>query len=1079
VPILSVPHIWKSTWLLSLLAMCLAPAINAQNEPKGVPPTVSALLDQAIALKRRAQHTQADATIERAHQLAESLTKDNRDRLRAEVAYGGLQLRMLLSKGKLAEAQQQAATVVRRSATKIDDVPLLPRGDYFRVEAHLNQAAVEFRRGNLKTTQAISNSICELDDAAGVADSQRAEAMILAAMATPETDWSRAQAVRLVAELHSMLPADDQWFHAAQVLAFRMHAWNKAAQIGQASKDPAQIDQALDDLQNHIDSFAAELAAAGVHPAVASLGYLALANAEYEWRRLDRVRETLSRLRIDDDSTRIAPAYRCIYHNLSGLLDAEFGRFSAAGDHLAMAKQLSIASGDLSLHAIVTNNIGQLLLRQGDYPNARRHLRAAIQLYERPDLQNQPGRAFAMVNFAKCLEYNDALGEAGDWIKQALEVVESARYPSPAAQRHALSLCLAAQGINAYSFGEPEVARRSFQQLHQLALQVYGERHLHTAESLVNLAWIDLEQQKYASAREGFQAALDIISGHYGLEHPRAAEIMGYLARALLGENETAEAKAKLLTAIELRETAMRRAFQTALSERDRLALVQEMRVHPESMAWPGVFDTFLELAPSVGISNREQYDRVLSWKQVANRKGPTKARDQATQRQLTELQSHQQQVAEAIRALFFSETSFDRQEEKRLRIAQLEEKFRALERQVDAISEDPDHARVAASAKTVADALPPDAMLIDLIEARRYRQRKPDESIADERLLLAYVVGRTGVERVELGARDEVRKGVVAFRNALDRSQPDFTGPQLEAAKHVRQLVPLLRNATKLFVVPDGDLHSMPWAALPGSKPNSFFVEEKSVVLVPHAERLITAKTARRSSEGLLVAGGIDYAGLKDWKPLTGSLGEARSVAQLHDRVSKDPSNLLTGRDASEERLLTMMPRRRIVHLATHGFFSGDALGRGFDIPELVSELESGLVTAPPRDNERGRDQFLTAQEIQQLDLTGVELVVLSACRTGLGTVKSGQGTVGLLAALERAGVEGAITTLWPVRDEETKTFMNAFYQHLWQNRLSPAAALRATQLNCIREQIRTSSGASLAHPKNWAGFVLTGTRH
>ena len=71
------------------------------------------------------------------------------------------------------------------------------------------------------------------------------------------------------------------------------------------------------------------------------------------------------------------------------------------------------------------------------------------------------------------------------------------------------------------------------------------------------------------------------------------------------------------------------------------------------------------------------------------------------------------------------------------------------------------------------------------------------------------------------------------------------------------------------------------------------------------------------------------------------------------------------------------------------------------------------------------------------------------------------------------------AITTLWPVLDQETQVFMGAFYHHLWHNRMSPAAALRATQLNCIREQIKTSTGGSLAHPKHWAGFVLTGTRH
>jgi CHAT domain-containing protein len=693
-------------------------------------------------------------------------------------------------------------------------------------------------------------------------------------------------------------------------------------------------------------------------------------------------------------------------------------------------------------------------------------------------MKNHPGRAFAMVNYAKCLEYDDSLGEARDLIEQALEIVNKAPDPSPA-ELHARSLCLAAHGINAYSFGEPDTARQSFTELHQLVVKLYGERHLHTAEALVNLGWVDLEEKKYDSARKRFETALAIITEGYGNEHPRAAEIMGYLARALVGMQATADARDKLVAAIDLRESTMRRAFQTALSERDRLALVQEMRVHPESMAWPGVFDTFLELAPALEIGDEAQYERVLAWKQVINRTQSRQASSPADEKQLAELARQQQQVAQEIRALYFSEASLERQADKRRRIGELEARFRELERQVEAISVESEETRVAASAQAILGALSPDTMLIDLIEIRRYREREEFEPLADERSFVAYVAGGGAIDRIDLGARDELRQAVVSFRNALDRSEPDFAAPQREAASLLGPLMERVRGAARLFVVPDGDFHSMPWAALPGSKPKSYLIEEKSIVLLPHAQRLVQHKDAGNPAKGLLVAGGVDYAGLKEWQPLPGSLTEAKLVAQLHKQVSAEPVYPLFDRQPSEAQLLSLMPRCRYVHLATHGFFSGDPLGRGFDIPELVSELESGLVTAPPRAGDPARDQFLTAQEIRQLDLTGVELVVLSACRTGLGTVKSGQGTVGLLAALERAGVEAAITTLWPVRDEETQAFMNAFYHHLWRNRLSPAAALRAAQLNCIHGQIKTSGGGSLAHPKNWAGFVLTGTRH
>jgi tetratricopeptide (TPR) repeat protein len=520
--------------LIEVAILCDTASLCAQPTRSAGSPSVSLLLDEAIAHKERAEHEKADAKIERAYRLSQTLTDDDPRRVRAEVAFAGLEVAKLLAAEKTDAAHKQAAAAVERAESQKRGQALLAAEDYFRIQAQLNLAGVELQRRNLQQTLAICRQISALRGAAQVAKSQQAEAIILqAGVGILQKNWTAAEAVDLIAQLQSMLPADDPRLYQAQVWTFMTHAWSVAGP-GQDRESAAQVDEALEALAGRVESLAEQLASKGVHPALASLGYLGLANAEYESRRLDRVPKSLGRLKIHDDPTRVAPLFRFTFHNLSGLLHAEFNRFSAAGNHFGAAVKLSEQVGDPELRAVVSNNIGQFLLRQGDYPNARRYLQTAIKLYEVPQLINHPGRPFAMVNYAKCLEYDDSLGEARDLIEQALEIVKKSSDPT-AAERHAQCLCLAAHGINAYSFGELDIARQSFTELRELVVDLYGERHLHTAEALVNLGWVDLEEKKYENARKRFETALAIISDGYDNEHPRAAEIMGYLARALVG----------------------------------------------------------------------------------------------------------------------------------------------------------------------------------------------------------------------------------------------------------------------------------------------------------------------------------------------------------------------------------------------------------------------------------------------------------------------------------------------------------------------------------------------------------------
>ena len=136
---------------------------------------------------------------------------------------------------------------------------------------------------------------------------------------------------------------------------------------------------------------------------------------------------------------------------------------------------------------------------------------------------------------------------------------------------------------------------------------------------------------------------------------------------------------------------------------------------------------------------------------------------------------------------------------------------------------------------------------------------------------------------------------------------------------------------------------------------------------------------------------------------PLPATATEAAAFADRWRRKTGDDAHRLTGSDATESAVSAALKGRAVVHVATHGFFASEACksalhGDGFD-PMVLS----GLVLAGanrPVDPSAAEDGVLTAAEVASLDLSGTGLVVLSACETGLGEVKSGEGVLGLRRA-------------------------------------------------------------------------------
>jgi CHAT domain-containing protein len=171
-----------------------------------------------------------------------------------------------------------------------------------------------------------------------------------------------------------------------------------------------------------------------------------------------------------------------------------------------------------------------------------------------------------------------------------------------------------------------------------------------------------------------------------------------------------------------------------------------------------------------------------------------------------------------------------------------------------------------------------------------------------------------------------------------------------------------------------------------------------------------------------------------------------------------------------------------RVVHVATHGFFLSDqdlaAKTQGQQpVTGQDPMLRSGLFFAGADRVRAGTPQVaglddgvLTAYESSQLNLEGTELVVLSACETGLGAQSNSEGVFGLRRGLQEAGASAVMMSMWSVPDTETQELMALFYKH-WLGGMEKPDALRTAQLE-ERETVRRRYGKDL--PYYWGAFVM-----
>jgi CHAT domain-containing protein len=399
-----------------------------------------------------------------------------------------------------------------------------------------------------------------------------------------------------------------------------------------------------------------------------------------------------------------------------------------------------------------------------------------------------------------------------------------------------------------------------------------------------------------------------------------------------------------------------------------------------------------------------------------------------------------------------------------------------------------------------VAERLPAGSILVEIVKIDDY-DWATDKWVQRQRYLAFLLHPDRRIDLVDLGDANHLDRELRESLRQLDRIGLD-NDLQLAAARRLHQLIwqPMAGSADAATVIfsPDGQLNLMPFAAMLSGN-GKFFIEDHQVAYVTSGRELARATTGIEPDSQLYLAANPAFGfsakaasagGFLRFEPLPGTQEEADAIPGLLPGKQR----IVTGREATETSVLGA-GRPRVMHLATHGFFLSDqprvAPGtRGAEAllelgPNKVTTLasvsqenpllRSGLALAGA--NHAGQSQgaddgLLTALEVSGMSLHGTDLVTLSACETGRGDVKSGEGVFGLRRAFALSGARHLVMSLWPVGDEATAQQMRVFYRQ-YGSGARPAEALRTAQLASI-EALRAQG--KVAEPALWAPFIAQG---
>jgi CHAT domain-containing protein/Tfp pilus assembly protein PilF len=751
-----------------------------------------------------------------------------------------------------------------------------------------------------------------------------------------------------------------------------------------------------------------------------------------------------------------------IYTQMGNYIKAEqlYQRVLAIYEKLYGPEHLSVADP--------LNNLAILYWERGEFAKAELFQQRALGIREKSLRSEHPDVATALTNLARIHWSNGEYAKAESLLGRALTIFEKA----------------------------------------------LGAEHPSCAYALKDLANLYRSKGEYVRAEHIYERALSIIERTLGPEHPETADSLDELAKLYAAKGDIPKAVAFQSCANSASERnlglnlaagseSQKLAYLALSSKQTAFTLWLHSQAAPDDPQALDLAFTTLLRRKARGLD--AMTDTIASLRRRA-----------ATQDQ--ELFDRLADARSRLAALVFKESSETTPEVHQAQFRPLAEEIEKLESDLSARSAEFRAQTQPITLSAVQAALPDAGVLIEFVI---YAPQSPRGEKNQSPRYLAYLLAPRGEPHwVDLGEAAPIDRAVNVWRQSLRENLVDVKrlGREVDelVMRPVRAALQSMSGITRggirhLLIAPDGSLNLMPFAALVDEE-NRYLIERYTISYLTSGRDLLRLRvSAPGRNAPLIVAnpsfGGVEaFAARRDqrhdnarvdddpdrilFRPLPGAQKEALAIKSVLPQAS-----MLIGAKASESALREVRAPR-ILHIATHGFFLGAQEVKEAEIKRMAGDellrlsgmrlnkwaahvkdplLRSGLAMAGAnrgsrvgRDDEGGEDGVLTAFEMAGLDLWGTRLVVLSACDTGIGEVRNGEGVQGMRRALVLAGSESQVMTLWAIGDERGKETMRPYYQALRRG-AGMSEGLRQVQLRMLRSSERK-------HPYYWAAYIQSG---
>lgn len=773
-----------------------------------------------------------------------------------------------------------------------------------------------------------------------------------------------------------------------------------------------------------------------------------------------------------------------------GLLYQETGRYDQAL-HLyreALDRTASVSGTNSPEYAITQSNLALLYRDKGQYDKTETGLTKATSIFKNHFGEHSPEYAAALNNQADFYRTINKTDEA-----EKLYIKTQTIYKQDN-QSTSLAYALLLNNLGAVTeeAGRLREAEIYYHQSLNLLKILVGEQHAVYATTLNNLALVEQKKGDFSHAEERYHKDIETVKSTLGTHHPAYASALSNLAglyentgqykpaeklyeEALkvkletLGDNhpdiantrtnlarvktvlgKTTEAKELWSKALKNYQNQIN-LFFPFMSEKEKTAFYKHIRTKFDqfhAFALQNIRDT--ELVTTLW-NNLLENKAILFQNTNKLRQVIYSGKDE----QLKQLFSQWQDTKEKL-ARYYSLTEIG------LNVDSLNQIINGLEKQLslrssEFLKEQDSHA---VSIRDIRNTLKENEALIEIVRIPGF---KPDSGgvYTGKSFYLFLLLKKSSQtpEAILIKNGKEMEGRFLHYYKNTTRLQVE---DEYSYGVYWEKLAASLQGISRLFMTPDGVYNQINPEILRDMSTGKYVADDKEIIYLSYAKELLDKNQSGNQEKSMALFGNPFFPD-KQLPALPGTSEEVNGIAKAGKANGWDI--LLFENTKANKENLKKLRDVTVLHIASHGYFHAD---ENFEEPDQTESgfqnplLNSGIYLSN-NDSDKGE---LSAFEAMNLYLDKTELVVLSACETGMGIVKNGEGVYGLQRAFKVAGARHVIMSLWKVDDQTTKKLMIGFYEN-WLTTKDLRNSFREA-----KKKLRTE----FPDPYNWGAFILTG---